>query len=144
MVNGRLYPRRFNKGFGSKFRVGSRVQQETTEEGQRTHRPKHCDYNNLDNSPNTLNDKNYQASSHKFWWMIFRGQSEAQSEMQTVSSGLEIEKPKFRLAPRIHFRDEGKRKKINKGHKIFFHQPETVTRLSPCRLLADLSCLGLT
>ena len=40
-------PRGLNKGCGSKFRVGSRVQQ-TREKGQRTYRPKHWDYNNKD------------------------------------------------------------------------------------------------
>ena len=41
------------------FRVGSRVRQETPEEGRRTHQPKRYEYNNKDedNSPKTLNDK---------------------------------------------------------------------------------------
>ena len=35
---------------------------ETLEEGQRMHQPKLCEYNkDEDNSPNVLNDKNYQA-----------------------------------------------------------------------------------
>ena len=36
------------------------------------HRLKRCEYNNKDegNSPNTLNDKNYQASPQKFRQMI--------------------------------------------------------------------------
>ena len=48
-----------NKGHGSKFCVGSRVGQETSE-GRRTYQPKCCEYNNKDedNSPKTLNDKN--------------------------------------------------------------------------------------
>ena len=52
-------PRGFNKGRGSKFRVGSRVRQ-TPEEGRRTHWPKRCGNNNKDkgNSPKTFNDKN--------------------------------------------------------------------------------------
>ena len=60
-------PRGFNKRRSSKFREGSRVGQ-TTEEGQRTYRPKRCgNYNkDEDNSLNTLNDKNHQASSQKF------------------------------------------------------------------------------
>ena len=60
-------PHGFNKGCGSKFRVGSRVQQ-TPEESQRTYQPKCCGNNNKDedNSPKTLNDKNHQASSQKF------------------------------------------------------------------------------
>ena len=37
-----------NKGHGSKFHVGSQVQ-ETPEEGQRTHRPK-CEYNKFEDS----------------------------------------------------------------------------------------------
>ena len=51
--------RDFNKGRSSKFRVGSRVRQ-TVEEGRRTYRPKRCgnDYNDEDNSPKTLYDKN--------------------------------------------------------------------------------------
>ena len=49
----------FNKGRSSKFCVGSQVQQ-TTEEGRRAYRPKHCGNNNKDedNSLKTLNDKN--------------------------------------------------------------------------------------
>ena len=41
--------------------VGSRVQQETSEEGRMTDRPKRCEYNNKDedNSLKTLNDKNH-------------------------------------------------------------------------------------
>ena len=43
-----------------KFREGSRVRQ-TPEEGQMIYRPKRCGNNNKDddNSPKTLNDKNY-------------------------------------------------------------------------------------
>ena len=60
-------PRGFNKGRSSKFREGSRVRQ-TSEEGRKTYRPKHCGNNNKDedNSPKNLNDKNHQASSQKF------------------------------------------------------------------------------
>ena len=72
-----IYTRGLNKSFGLKFRVGSQVWQETLEEGRRTNRPKR-EYNNKDedNSPNTLNDKNYQASSPQFrqvkhCWLIF-------------------------------------------------------------------------
>ena len=63
-----IYPHGLNEGFSSKFCVGSRVQQETPEEGQKKHQPKHCEYNNKDDndSQNTLNDKNYEASSQKF------------------------------------------------------------------------------
>ena len=51
--------RGLNKGHGSKFHVGSRVQQETPEEGRWTHQPKRCEYNykDEDNSPKTLNYK---------------------------------------------------------------------------------------
>ena len=61
-------PLGFNKGRSSKFRVGSRVQY-TPEETRRTYRPKYCDNNNKDedNGPKTINDKNHQASSQKFW-----------------------------------------------------------------------------
>ena len=54
-----IYPHGSNKRFGSKFRVGSWVQDETPEEGRRTHRPKRCECNNKneDNSLNTLNHK---------------------------------------------------------------------------------------
>ena len=69
MVNGirASDPRGLNKIHSLKFRVGSRVQQETPEEGQRTQGSKCCEYNNKDedNSPKTLNDKNHQASSRK-------------------------------------------------------------------------------
>ena len=48
--------RGFNKGRSSKFREGSRVRR-TSEEGQRTYRPKRCGNNNKDkdNSQETLN-----------------------------------------------------------------------------------------
>ena len=41
------YPRGFNKGRSSKFRVGSRVWQRP-EEGRRTYRPKRCGNSNKD------------------------------------------------------------------------------------------------
>ena len=70
MVNGirARDPRGLNKRYASKFRVGSRVLQETPEEDRRTHRPKRCEYNNKDedNRSKTLNNKNHQASSEKF------------------------------------------------------------------------------
>ena len=52
--------RGLNKRRGSRFHVGSRVRQETPEEGQRTYRLKYREYNhkNEDNSPKILNDKN--------------------------------------------------------------------------------------
>ena len=64
-------PLGFNKGRRQKFRVGSRVR-ETPEEGGRTYQPKHCGNNNKDedNSPETLKDKNHQASSQKFKQLI--------------------------------------------------------------------------
>ena len=54
-------------------RVRSRVRHETSEEDRKTHRLKRCEYNNEDedNSPNTLNDENHQASSQKFRQIIF-------------------------------------------------------------------------
>ena len=70
MVNGirESDPRGLNKERGSKFRVGSRVRQETPEEGRRTYRSKRCEYNHQDEDdcPKTLNDKNPQALSQKF------------------------------------------------------------------------------
>ena len=63
MVNGirESNPHELNKGHGLKFHVGSRVQQETPEEGRRTLWPKHCEYNNKyeDNCLKTLKDKNF-------------------------------------------------------------------------------------
>ena len=55
-------PHELNKGRGSKFHVSSQAQQETPEEGWWTHHLKHYEYNNKDedNSPKTLNDKNYK------------------------------------------------------------------------------------
>ena len=55
-----IYYHGLNKGFGLKFSVGSWVWQEASENSQRIHQPKHCEYNNKDedNNPNTLNDKN--------------------------------------------------------------------------------------
>ena len=51
-----IYTRRLNKGFSSRFCVGSQVR---NEEGQGTYRLKRCDYNNKDedNSPNILSKK---------------------------------------------------------------------------------------
>ena len=60
-----IYPHGLNKGFSLKFCVGSRVWQETPDEGQRMHRLKRFEYNNKDEE-NSLNDKNYQVSSQKF------------------------------------------------------------------------------
>ena len=59
MLNG-IRASNTNKKCGSKFRVGSRVRQETPEEGRRIRQPKRCEYNynDEDNSPKTLNDKN--------------------------------------------------------------------------------------
>ena len=53
-------PRGINKGHSSKFHEGSQVQQ-IPEESRTTYRPKHCGNNDkdADNSPKTLNDKNY-------------------------------------------------------------------------------------
>ena len=56
----KVYPQVLNKVFSLKFHVDSQVWQETPEEGQRTHQPKHCEYNykNEDISPNTLSGMN--------------------------------------------------------------------------------------
>ena len=65
-------PHGFNKGHSSKFREGSRVRQ-TPEEGLSTYRPKRGNNNkDEDNSPKTLNDKNYQASEIYFY-MLYTG-----------------------------------------------------------------------
>ena len=63
-----IYPHGLNKGFSSKFYVGSWVQQETLEAGLRMHLLKYCEYNNKaeDNNLNTVNDKEYPATSKKF------------------------------------------------------------------------------
>ena len=55
------YPRKSNKGFGSKSFVDFQVHHETLEEGRKTHRLNRYEYNNEDenNSPNDLNDKKY-------------------------------------------------------------------------------------
>ena len=62
MVNGirTIYSRGLNEGFSSKFSIGSHVQYEMPEEGQRIYWLKHCKYNNEDEdySPNILSDKN--------------------------------------------------------------------------------------
>ena len=74
MVNGigTIYHSGLNKGFGLKFRIGSQIRYKTPKETQRTHRSKHCEYNDEDedNSSDTLNDKNYQTSSQKFRQII--------------------------------------------------------------------------
>ena len=78
MVNGIIAsdPRGLNKWRGSKFCVGSRVRQETPEEGQRTYRPKRCEYNNEDNSPKTLNDKNKQMAMNRDLERIYDKQND--------------------------------------------------------------------
>ena len=50
-----------NNERSSKFRVASRIRQETPEEGWRVNRLKRCEYNNKneDNNPKTLNVKNH-------------------------------------------------------------------------------------
>ena len=67
MVNGirTIYCCGLDKGFSSKFCVGSQVWQETSKEGQRMHQPKHCEYENKDedNSLNTLNDENFDKNT---------------------------------------------------------------------------------
>ena len=62
-----VYSFGLNKGFGLKFWVVSQFQQETPEESQKMHEPKHCEYNNKDedSSQSTRNDENYHASSKK-------------------------------------------------------------------------------
>ena len=67
-----LYPCALDKGSGSKFRVGPEWQ-ETPNENQRVYQLRCCEYNNEDedNIPNTLKDKNYQASSKEFRQIIF-------------------------------------------------------------------------
>ena len=54
-----IYFSGLNKGYvvSLKFYVVSLVWKETPEEGWRMHWPKHCKYNNKENSSNTLNDK---------------------------------------------------------------------------------------
>ena len=56
-----------DKGFASKFWVGSRIRNKTPKEGPRTHRPKRCEYNkeDEDNCANTLSDTNFLASLRK-------------------------------------------------------------------------------
>ena len=60
MVNGIriIYLRGFNKGFGLKFCVGSRIWHETPEQGKSAHQPIRCVLINEDDlSPNILCDK---------------------------------------------------------------------------------------
>ena len=61
-----------NKGFLSRFCVGSWVQHEMPKEGQRTHWPKRCMCNNEDEvgHSNIPSYNNYQASSQKFRQII--------------------------------------------------------------------------
>ena len=62
MVNriGTIYPSGSNKRFRSRFRADFRVRHETPEQGRRTYRPKHCEYNNKDevSSPDILSNEN--------------------------------------------------------------------------------------
>ena len=62
-----------NKEFSLKFRVSTRVRRKTPEKKKRRmHWPKRREYDNEneDNSPNTQNDKNYQASTKKIRQII--------------------------------------------------------------------------
>ena len=56
----------------SRFCVGSRVRDETPEEGLLTYRPKRCEYNNEDevNNPNILSDKNKAYENKKLKWFV--------------------------------------------------------------------------
>ena len=58
-----VYPCGLNKGFKSRFYIGSRVRHETQEEGRKKYQSKRCVYKDEDNNPNVLNDKDYQTSS---------------------------------------------------------------------------------
>ena len=62
MVNGirTIHPNELNKGFSSKFRVGSLARQESPKECWKMHWPKCCEYKDEDSSPITLNDKNLE------------------------------------------------------------------------------------
>ena len=59
-----------NKGSGSKYHVGSRVRQETPEEGWRTYQPKRCEHDNKDedNCPKSLNFKNKKDQNLSSTW----------------------------------------------------------------------------
>ena len=74
MVNGigASDPHGLSKRRCSKFCVGSKVQQETPEEGRRTQWLK-CEGKIKDENNNlkTLNDRNHQASSLKFRQLIY-------------------------------------------------------------------------
>ena len=74
MVNGiiTIYLCVLNKGFSSRFCLGSWFGHETPEEGRRTYWSKRCEYNNEDEhySPNILRDQNHQASFLKIRQII--------------------------------------------------------------------------
>ena len=97
-------PRGFNKGHSSKFREASWVRQ-TPEEGRRTYRQKPCGNNNKDedNSPKTLNNKNHQASSQKFWQLIkvcyIRNFVSISSHIQSAYSSQELNHLNTEQAP---------------------------------------------
>ena len=58
-----IYPGGLNKGFSLRFCIGSRVRNETPEEGRRTYRPERLEHNTKDedNYLNTLNDKIFSS-----------------------------------------------------------------------------------
>ena len=60
-----FYTRGLNKGFSSKFTVGTRVRPETPEEGRWKYLPKRSDNNNKDDvkKPNILSNDNYQPQN---------------------------------------------------------------------------------
>ena len=66
-------PRGFNKGRSSKFREGSRVRQ-TPDKDRMIFWPKRCRNNNKDedNSPKTLNDKNFWKMLNTFKTILTR------------------------------------------------------------------------
>ena len=63
LTTGTVYTRESNKGFSSRFCVGSRVRHETPEEDRRTYQPKRCEYNN---SLNILRAGKYLVFSFLF------------------------------------------------------------------------------
>ena len=66
-----IYPNELNKGFSSKFCVGSWVWHETPEEGRSMHQLK-CEYTNKDEdiSLNILTDKKIYCMLLKFYHLL--------------------------------------------------------------------------
>ena len=93
------YPSELNKGFLSKFCVGSRFQHKMPEGGQRTHWAKCCDYinENEENSLNILSDGNIYIYIYIYIYECVSAQLAGAVEYATASLERRIRPPPSQL-----------------------------------------------